>query len=232
MRYFLINERTPFEIRDSLSAYGKCIPLPCLDSLPFPVCYHPDMLMAEIFGRIFVHREFRKGQEILEHLGVPFCVSEKEVGAVYPGDVALNCFSVGDFLFAKENAVSGEVLTWARKNGKNVISVKQGYAKCSTAIAGGRIASADRGIVKAAQNAKIPALLLPPHLIGIEVYDTGFIGGASLTLDESTLGFFGNIEVHPSYEALKAFFSEVGVEIISLSDKPLFDYGGAITLEI
>lgn len=232
MRYFLINEGTPFEIRASLSAYGVCIPLPPLASLPFPVCRHPDMLMAQIFGRIFVHREFREGQTILENLGVPFLCSEKAVGARYPNDVSLNCFSVGDMLFAKENAVSDEVLSWAKENGKTVANVKQGYAKCSTVIAGGRIASADRGIVKAAQSANIPALLLPSQPIGIEVYDTGFLGGASLMLDERTLGFFGNVETYPSYAELKAFFAEVGVKIVSLSERPLFDYGGAVTLAI
>lgn len=232
MRYFLINEQTPFEIRKSLSAYGACIPLPPLETLSFPVSYHPDMLMAEVFGKLFVHREYRKGQEILAHLGVPYCISEKKIAALYPEDVALNCFSVGNTLFAKENAVSDEVLSLARENGKTVVNIKQGYAKCSTVIAGGRIASADRGIVKAAQSAKISALLLPPHPIGIEVYDTGFLGGASLMLDEHTLGFFGNIEAHPFYAELKAFFAEVGVETLSLSKKPLFDYGGAIMLEI
>lgn len=232
MRYFLINERIPLDIQASLSAYGTCIPLPPLASLPFPVCHHPDMLITEIFGKIFVHREFREGQAILEHLGVSSCISEKTVGTRYPNDISLNCFSVGDVLFAKETAVSGEVLSWAKENGKTVANVNQGYAKCSTVIAGGRIASADRSIVKTAQKVNIPALLVPPHPIGIEVYDTGFLGGASLMLDESTLGFFGNIETYPFYAELKAFFAEVGVNLVSLSGEPLFDYGGAIMLEI
>ena len=232
MRYFLINERTPSEIRASLSAYGTCVTLPPFDALPFPVCYHPDMLMADLEGAIFVHREYRKGQEILHSLGIPFCVSERAVGMRYPKDVALNCFSVGNFLFAKKDAVSERVLLWAEQNRKKLIPVSQGYTKCSTAVAGGAIASADKGIVKAAEKAGIPALLLPPHPIGIDVYDTGFLGGACGLLDEKTLGFFGNAEAYPSYAELKAFFSTVNVEIVSLSDGLLFDYGGMILVEI
>jgi len=232
MRYFFINEALPHEIRTALSAYGECVPLPAFGALPHPVCRHPDMLMAEIHGMIFIHREYRKGQEILEDLGIPFFISETPVKSTYPLDVPLNCFSVGKYLVAKKNAVSKTVLSKAEESGKMLLPVPQGYAKCSAAVAGGAIATADKGIVKAAEKAGIPALLLPPHKIGIEIYDTGFIGGASVLLDENTLGFFGNIKEYPSYEVLQRFFSTVNVEIVGLSEKPLFDYGGAITHEI
>ena len=36
----------------------------------------------------------------------------------------------------------------------------------------------------------------------------------------------------PTVAELKAFFAEVGVKLVSLSGKPLFDYGGAVTIEI
>ncbi len=228
MKLFLINEATPFEIRAELAKYGRCVPLPALEALDYPVCRHPDMLMATMDGTVFVHREYEKGQEILRRLGIPFLISETEVGKVYPRDVSLNCFTVGKYLFAKPDSVSRELLAKAEEKGKTLIPVSQGYAKCSTAVAGGAIASADKGIVRAAEKVGIPALLLPSHKIGIEVYDTGFIGGASVTLDEKTLGFFGNIEEYPSFAELKSFFSTVGVEIVSLSKKPLFDFGGAI----
>ncbi len=226
MQYFFINSRTPFEIRESLSRYGECIPLPPLETLPFPVSHHPDMLMAELDGTLFVHREYEKGQEILRSFGIPFRISEAPLGANYPRDVALNCFAVGDYLFANGKAVSRDVLAWAGEHGKTLLSVAQGYTKCSTVVAGGAIASADRGIIRAAQQVGIPALLLPPHPIGIEVYDTGFIGGACGLLDAKTLGFFGNIEAYPCYSLLRDFFASAGVEVLGLSRGDLFDFGG------
>ena len=232
MRYFFINENTPFEIRAALSPYGICVPLPEFEALPHPVCRHPDMLMASINGTIFIHREYQKGQAILRELGIPFLISKSTVKKNYPHDVGLNCFEVCGHLFAKASAVSEDVLHLARETKMTVLSVSQGYAKCSTVVTKNAIATADKGIVKAARSVGIPALLLPPHTIGIEVYDTGFIGGASMTVNENTLGFFGRIEDYPSYEDLKAFFSTIGVEIVSLSKEPLFDYGGALTVEI
>ena len=231
MRYFFINETTPQEIRAALSPYGICIPLPEFEALPHPVCRHPDMLMASINGNNFIHREYRKGQSILKDLGIPFFISEAAVKSTYPHDVALNCFDAGGYLFAKESAVSEEVLAKVRESKMPVLSVSQGYTKCSSAVIKNAIATADKGIARAAEGVGIPTLLLPPHKIGIEVYDTGVIGGASVVLNENTLGFFGRIEDYPSYEALRTFFSTVGVEILSLSEKPLFDYGGAVTVE-
>ncbi len=231
MRYFLISERTPSEIRAALSRFGECVALPPYEALAFPVSHHPDMLMASLDGTLFVHRGYGEGQEILSGLGASFVVSEGEVGEIYPHDVALNCFLVGELLFGRAGAVSKTVLSWAREAGKRFVPVKQGYARCSTVIAGGALASADRGIVRAAAENGIPALLLPAVHIDIERYDTGFLGGASVQLDEGTLGFFGQIEAHPAYERLRDFFGAVGVSLVSLSGAPLFDHGGAITLE-
>ncbi len=232
MRYFLINEHTPFEIREALEKHGICIPLPLFSALPEPVCFHPDMLIADLCGTLFVHREYTKGQEILSSLGVPFRISETAVGKMYPKDVALNCFCIGDLLFANKKAVSETVRTWAQTNGKTLLPVSQGYAKCATVIAGGAIASADKGIVNEAQNAGIPALLLPSCHIDIETYDTGFLGGCCGLLDANTIGFFGKIENYPAYDELNAFFSTRGVEMLSLSEKSLFDFGGMVSFSL
>ncbi len=230
MRYFLINERTPFEIRTSLERFGCCIPLPAFSEIPEPVSRHPDMLIAKLDDTLFVHREYQKGQEILASLGVPFIISETPVGKAYPEDVRLNCFTVGNCLFAKENAASAAVLAWAKENGKTLVPVKQGYAKCATVVAGGAIATADKSIFHAAEKAGVPALLFTPYHIDIDIYDTGFLGGACGEIDEHTLGFFGKIEELSYFSELQAFFSQRGVNLLSLSEKPLFDFGGMITL--
>ncbi len=231
MKYFFINSGTPSEIRAALSRFGICVPLPPLPSLPEPIRRHPDMLMAKLDEVVFLHREYREAQDLLRSAGIPFRLSEKRLGASYPEDIALNCFCVGNALFAGRRGASPDVIAWAQESGKTVVPVRQGYAKCSTIVAGGAIASADKGIVRAATEVNVPALLLPPHPIGIEVYDTGFLGGACGLIHENLLGFFGKIEDHPSYRALADFFSRFGVTLLSLSDAPLFDLGGMISVE-
>ena len=112
------------------------------------------------------------------------------------------------------------------------VHVRQGYAKCACACVGNAIATMDRGIAGAALRAGLDTLLLESFPIGIEVYDTGFIGGASVLLDERTLGFFGQLEDWDGSAALTEFFESRGVRLVSLAQTPLFDYGGAVDIEI
>ena len=228
MVYFFVNEALPCEIRKTLARYGECVSLPPFEKLPHPVSGHPDMLMARIGEALFVHREYEAGQRILTDLGVPFLLSEKAVGNAYPDDISLNCFSSAGCLFGKLSAISDEVKSYAERAGLSLKNVAQGYAKCSSAVIERLLVTADRGICAAASDEGLETLLISPAQIGIEVYDTGFIGGASMVLDEQTIGFFGSLERHPEGEAIRAFFEKNGIEVVELSDGALFDYGGAV----
>ena len=188
--------------------------------------------MAEVGGKIFVHREYEAGQEVLDMLGVPYVRSEKAVGNAYPADVSLNCFAAGGVFFGNLSAVSDEVKTYVAQQGFFLQNVKQGYTKCSTLVLERAIITADRGIYTAAKQHGFDALLIQSGGIGIASYDTGFIGGASAVLDEKTVGFFGNLDGHPSGKEIRAFLKQRGVHTLSLSDEALFDYGGAVRIEI
>ena len=75
MKYFLINENLPTEMYMALSAYGEVIPLPAWGALPFPVCAHPDMLVAKIGRSLLIHEEYREGRELLDRIGIPYLLS-------------------------------------------------------------------------------------------------------------------------------------------------------------
>lgn len=232
MKYFLIHKDLPEEIRSRLSFFGACVPLPAFEKLPVPVCFHPDMLIAEIGGKLLIHAEYRQGRELLSSLGIPFLLSYTPVSSKYPEDIRLNCFRLEDRFISNEKYVSREVLQIAKSLGLRSVSVAQGYAKCSCAVAGNAVATADRGMEKVLRREGADVLLLRPFPIGIEVYDTGFIGGASVLLNERTLGFFGNIETHAQYALLRDFFAARGISLVSLGSGPLFDYGGAIAVSV
>lgn len=231
-RYYFINENLPEDMVSALSEYGCCVRLPAFPKLSEPVLRHPDMLIAEVGGCLIVHRHYIKGRKILEALGVPHLLSEEEPGLEYPRDIALNCFSAGGFFFANQKYVSRTALHAAKKAGFAPVHVKQGYAKCACVVAHGAVATADSGICAAALRCGLPALKLNPGGIGIERYDTGFLGGACGLVDRDTLGFFGNVEEYGQYAALHAFFEPLGVRLLSLGKGALFDYGGMITVEI
>lgn len=232
MKYFLIHKDLPEEIQNRLSFFGECVPLPPFEKLPVPVCSHPDMLIAKIGGKLLIHAEYRQGRELLSSLGIPFLLSYTPVSAKYPDDIRLNCFCLENRFVSNEKYVSREALQIAKSSGFRSVSVSQGYAKCSCAVAGNAVATADCGMEKVLRREGADVLLLQPFPIGIETYDTGFIGGASVLLNERTLGFFGNIEMHAQYALLRDFFADRGISLISLGCGPLFDYGGAIDVSV
>ncbi len=229
MKYFLINANLPLEIRTAMSAYGKPVALPPWNALAYPVCSHPDMLVAKIGNELLIHEGYREGRALLDRLGIPYALSHASVGATYPDDVRLNCLATESVFLSNEKYISHEALALADRLGLRRIRVKQGYAKCSCAYARGGLVTADCGIAKTVSGLDI--LLLAPSVIGIERYGTGFIGGASVLLDECTLGFFGKIEDFEQYPTLAEFFGARGVRLISLGESPLFDYGGAVDIE-
>ena len=57
MRYVFMSCDMPREAEALLSAYGECVRIPPLASLPAPVCAHPDMQMALLGGKMIIHSE-------------------------------------------------------------------------------------------------------------------------------------------------------------------------------
>ncbi len=231
MTYFLINERFPAEYRACLSKYGEVLPVPPFAALDFPVSAHPDMLAVNVSGTLFVHAENAALCALLREHNIPFCEVSAKAGKAYPADVALNLFTVGKLLFACEKYASAEVLAFARENGYKVVNVRQGYAKCSTMVLGDAVVTADTGIYKAAVAHGVDTLLISHGHVGIEKYDTGFIGGASGTLCAGKVCVFGALGAHPDGEKIRAFALSHGVEVADLGVGPLFDYGGIVRLE-
>lgn len=232
MRCFFINEKLPRPMEAALSAYGRCVRLPAFSALLEPVCRHPDMLMARVGGRLLLHRAYAAGRAVLDALGVPYTLSEAKVGADYPRDAALNVCTAGECLFAAPKAVSQAVLDVAAQEGFRFVPVRQGYAGCSTVAVGDAVVSADAGICRAARENGLAVLQISPGGIGIERYDTGFIGGACGVIDDKTVGFFGDVRTFGAYSALRGFFDPRGISLVSLGEGALFDYGGLVSAEL
>jgi hypothetical protein len=66
-------------------------------------------------------------------------------------------------------------------------------------------------------------VILPP-------YEYGFIGGAAGVF-KGTVYFLGDIDTHPSADAVKRAISMAGMNYESLSDEPLLDLGRIVFYE-
>jgi hypothetical protein len=231
MTYFLVNENFPAELCALLSKRGTVLRVPPFSALDFPVNRHPDMLAVNVCGVLFVYAEHTELTALLEKHGIPFRTVAAKAGKLYPNDVALNLFAHGSLLFACEKYAAREVLDYAAEQGLEPVNVRQGYVKCSVMLVGDAIVTADAGIYKAALTHGVDALLIRPGSIGIEKYDTGFIGGASAALGAGESCVFGNLELHPDGKKIRDFAGAHGVEIQSLGAGALFDYGGFVRVD-
>jgi hypothetical protein len=121
---------------------------------------------------------------------------------------------------------------YMQENGIEIVDVKQGYTRCSTAGIGKNSAiTADSTIYNALTKNGIDVLKIDSGSVRLDGYDYGFIGGACTMIDDGTVAFFGDIKTHPNFRKIERFCIIHNVKIINLAeDKPLTDVGGAVKI--
>jgi hypothetical protein len=142
----------------------------------------------------------------------------------YPLDLQLDQLLFRGTIIGREEFVPSAI-----KKGRRILSVKQGYAKCSTLVFGENLITADRGIAAAGRVLCGNVLEIKEGFIDLPGYNTGFIGGASGVIGDKVL-FFGNPHAHPSGREMVSFIKEAGFEVVSLLAGPLCDYGGLVVI--
>lgn len=218
-----VNSDLPFYMAEKLSEKYEIRKLPPCDDLAKPVSKHADMLLGSLDGRLVVTRPYYEKNAALFSDCDPL-ITDEQHGKEYPADILLN------FLDTKK-AVIGYWKALTKLIKKQVINIKQGYARCSTLIGGGFAVSADTGILSALESLGFDTLQISPGHIVLPGYDFGFIGGASFA-DGDTVYFFGSLSYHPDGSTIKEFIISRGAKIHELADAPLLDLGGAVIIKI
>lgn len=166
--------------------------------------------------------------------GVKTVFSDIDQGHEYPFDAALNAILIGRLLIFSNGITADEVVAAAYDAmGKDLrlISVRQGYIRCSLCAIGENAAiTADRGIARALENEGFDVMLISPQGVRLDGFEYGFIGGASVTLEDDLLAFTGHLADHPDAERIERFIASHGVRTVYLTDEPIFDIGGAVLI--
>ena len=206
------------------------ITLPEADYLQKAVSGHTDMLIFIGFGRFFCHRRFFDyNKELLERVstiaGADLEISDEPTGEKYPLDVLFNACLIGNKLICNEKTVSKLLLDAAVANGCEIISVSQGYTKCSVCVVSDNaIITADKGIAKACKEKGIDVLEINEGHISLPPYNFGFIGGASGQYSDKVY-FCGSLDTHPDGDRIKEFCAKHKKSAISLGACELQDVG-------
>jgi hypothetical protein len=231
----LLDVRASDEIRENLLALGfDVLSVPKNSRLDEPVSAHPDMRFFTLGNKIFISNEEKDELSYitskLEALEYEIIYSSVSISKKYPADIAFNCFTVGKYLFGNLPYLAPEILEEAKRQGYTLISVKQGYSKCSTLIVDDNsIITADPSIYTSAVSAGLDALFInnPDGAIKLCGYSCGFIGGASGVFD-NTVYFCGDISKHPAADAIISFCESKNKAPLSLSKEELYDLGSLL----
>ncbi|MBQ2964030.1 MAG: hypothetical protein IJE14_05150 [Clostridia bacterium] len=195
------------------------------ENVLYPLRCHTDMLFAYCGnGRFSVEAGQASLLNELEKLGLVCLDDEVELKPEYPSDILLNCCFIGNFIICKSDNTP-EFL----KQGKTVIDVKQGYAKCSCIpVDDNSLITDDYSIYSAAINYGLDALLVKKDCIKLDGFDTGFIGGCCGKLSENMLAFCGDITKHTDYAQIDSFLRERNVYPHPLFGGELIDIGSIL----
>lgn len=187
--------------------------------------FHADMQLCSIDNNVIVppcfydyYKKSLKNKNVLKGTSLPY--------GHYPKSAAYNVAVTDKFAICNKSISDRTVLDKLNDSGREIIDVKQGYAKCSVCSFGSGIITADRGIYKAVCG-KMPALLINPGFVSLPGCEYGFLGGASGF--DGRLIFSGNIAAHPDFARIDAFLKAEKIEYICMPGQ-LRDYGTLIFL--
>ncbi len=226
--YLLCSENIGREECDLLEKNFRVLRLPPFEALPKAVASHADMLLCPVEGGLAVHRlYYEENKDLFDKNSIKALPINESAGKKYPDDILLNGLFLSEKLYGRLDKLSKTIVDFAKEG----VFVRQGYTRCSVCKLTERaIITSDASIADAAEQNGIDVLRITPGHILLDGYDYGFIGGASFTYKNKVF-FFGKVEHHPDFDKMRAFAAKHSIELISLSEKPLYDIGGAVIYE-
>lgn len=214
----------------------KVLRMPPAKGLPEAMASHPDMLIAKLGDNIITTADyidkapyiFSDIREYAPHIKIH--VTDEVFSERYPKDAILNLLVMGKRVFAKRDSVSSKLLELAGKLGFEIVNTRQGYPACTVlALSENEAITADRGLALTLEKYGISVSLIENGSISLPPYEYGFIGGASGVF-ENNVYFIGNPHSHTSYDVISQRINALGMNIISLCDGQLSDFGKIIFL--
>ena len=234
----LVDERISAQMELSLLIKGfSPIKLPRHPSLGKAIASHPDSLVFYADGELFTPCEYCDIAPYVfsdirdRHPNIRLHFTSDTLTDEYPLDCAMNAKLIGKQLFAKEKSLSRAILDFASRRGYKIINTNQGYPACvSLSLTDGAVITADKGLAKTYEAARITVTLIQNGTIALPPHEYGFIGGCC-GIYRDKVYFLGDYKTHQNAQIIENTLKEYGFTPISLSDEHLVDLGGLIFLE-
>ena len=194
--------------------------------------YHTDLLVNNIAQGIIM-LDNTQSANIVKYLTIGYkCEYLKNtVTSPYPSECLLNCVVVGDKLICNPDTADKKLAEYAHEYNYNIISVNQGYTKCSICIVSDNaLITDDESVYYACNKNKIDSLYISKGSINLNGYDYGFIGGCTGLIDRNKLLFNGDINYHKDCNKIIDFLNIYNIKPFIIENEPLTDIGSILPL--
>lgn len=234
VRHIIIGEKYKDRLNDKLLSLGL-EPMwmpdnPCVDER---LSGHCDLAAVHLGGARLMLSEYLRGTEFeakLRLLGANVTFAEDPQSKQYPYDAGLNVCILGARVICNRKTLSKELANYLTSSDLELISVRQGYTKCSTCVVSDdAVITSDNVIAKSCANNMIDVLRVTEPNIELSGFDSGFIGGAAFKISGDTIAFTGDI-MSAEKETVEIFLRSKSVTPVYLSSDCTFDIGSAIPL--
>lgn len=220
-----VSEIFPIDMeKELLNFVESTVRLPRSKVINSEVGTHPDILLCDTGDDLFI------GSPTLTALLSDYCsfLAGDELKDGYPGEVLYNCLFTKKHLFASKFS-DKKILSYAALTGRETVIVKQGYTKCSVAVCGKEsFITSDEGIYKALYNCGYNVLKISGKGIKLNGFSCGFIGGCCVNEGNGNMIFTGCLDSIPGGGSIRDFLKNIGMNVISLGNYSLYDFGGII----
>ncbi len=209
----------------------KRTPLEASKDVYDSISSHPDIFIFSLDRKTFVvSAGAPEGvAQSLKRSGAAVIISESIPHGKYPYTAPLNAVRVGRFIIHNSKYTDGTIKALAEERGLEIVSVNQGYARCSTIpVSDTALITCDPGISKAAASAGLDVQLISQGSVILTGEKHGFIGGATGVLPDGRVVFLGDIFRLPDHGAILSFIASHGAGYLRIEDLDLFDAGSLI----
>ena len=211
----------------------KTIEPPPIPALPPSMQRHADLQLCHLGENVLLAEPtvYAYYREVLSPFGFEILQGKKRVGSTYPYDVAYNIGRVGNAAFLNPKTAEPVALRYFEEKNIQVISVRQGYAKCAILpIDAKSLITADKGIARAASSAGFSVLEIAPGGVRLDGFPYGFLGGAAGKTGHDTVYITGKLSGHPSFSEILSFLEKRGIKSEEGSIPIPIDIGSVLPL--
>ena len=195
------------------------------------VAHHSDLsFFFDGQDTLFIANEMAEYQSELEKYCRNVVVISEKLGQKYPRDVLLNCVVTGKYFICNPDTVSREIYKKMIDDGYEIVSVRQGYTKCSVLpVSENAIITDDNSIATHCMQVGMDVLEVSKGSVTLNGFNYGFIGGTAGKISDTQIVFNGDITKHSDYEKIHQFLQKYGVSEVSF-DGDLVDIGSIIPI--